>query len=51
MALIAYLKNKQIEGGARRVNILDITVGNWIEKFTSVDTSPRTGINAQKNRP
>jgi integrase len=51
-ALIAYLKKKQEnEGGARRVSVEDVTVGAWIEKFTELETSPRTGINASKNRP
>ena len=52
IALIIYLKNKQQEeGSARRVVIDDITVGAWIEKFTKIETSPRTGINATRNRP
>lgn len=50
-ALIAYLRNKQEEGSARRVTVADITVGAWLEKFTRIETSPRTGINAIKNRP
>jgi hypothetical protein len=50
-ALINYLKKKQEEGGARRIVIADITVGDWLEKFTRLETSPRTGINASKNRP
>jgi len=52
IALIVYLKNKlQEEGSARRVAVEDITVGAWIEKFTALETSPRTGINASRNRP
>jgi site-specific recombinase XerD len=51
-ALIQYLKKKQEEeGSARRVSVDDITAGTWIKKFTELDTSPRTGINASKNRP
>ena len=50
-ALITYLKKKQEEGSARRVTAEDITVGAWVEKFTSIETSPRTGINASENRP
>jgi integrase len=51
-ALITYLIKKQAEeGSARRVSVEDITVGAWIEKFTELETSPRTGINASKNRP
>jgi len=51
VALISFLKNKQEEGSARRVTVADITVGAWLEKFTRIETSPRTGINATKNRP
>jgi len=51
VALIAYLKTKQEEGSARHVMAEDVTVGAWIEKFTVMETSPRTGINAAKNRP
>jgi integrase len=51
-ALINYLKKKlEEEGSARRVSVEDITVGAWVEKFTELETSPRTGINASKNRP
>jgi len=51
-SLIQYLKKKQAnEGSAQRVTTLDITVGAWLEKFTQIETSPRTGINASKNRP
>ena len=50
--LIQYLKKKQEEeGSARRVSADDITVGAWLEKFTKIETSPRTGINASRNRP
>ena len=51
VALIAYLKKKQEEGGACRVAVSDITVGDWIEKFTRIETSPRTSINNSKNKP
>jgi integrase len=50
-ALIAYLKQKQEEGGARRIVVQDISVGDWLEKFTKIETNPRTGINASHNRP
>lgn len=51
-ALIEYLKKKQQkEVSARRVTTEDITVGAWIKKFTDIETSPRTGINASRNRP
>ena len=51
-ALVVFLKNKiELEGSARRIAIEDITVDEWIKKFTAVETSPRTGINASRNRP
>jgi len=51
-ALIAYLiKLQEIEGNSCRNPVADITVGKWIEKFTAIETSPRTGINASRNRP
>jgi integrase/recombinase XerD len=51
-ALINYLKKKQEEdASARHIAPIDITVGDWLEKFTRIETSPRTGINASKNRP
>jgi integrase len=50
-ALVEYLKKKLEEGIAQRVRIEDITVGAWIEKFTDMETSPRTGVNASRNRP
>ena len=51
-AFIVYLFKKQAEeGSARRITTEDITVGAWLEKFTKMETSPRTGINASKNRP
>ena len=51
LALVEFLKKKREEGSARRVAAEDITVGEWLEKFTRIETSPRTGINASKNRP
>jgi len=48
-ALIDYLKKKQDEGTKKTIE--DITVGAWIEKFTSVETSPRAGLNISKSRP
>ena len=29
----------------------DVAAGDWIKKFTAIETSPRTGVNASKNRP
>jgi hypothetical protein len=51
VALIAHLKKKLEDGTAHRVRVEDITVGAWIEKFTAIETSPRTGVNASRNRP
>jgi len=51
LALIKYLGNKREEGAARRVTVVDIIVGDWIEKFTRMESSPRTGVNASRNRP
>ena len=48
--LIAFLK-KRLETGlpAKRASFEDITVGDWLQKFTSLETSPRTGINITEN--
>jgi hypothetical protein len=51
LALINYLKKEMEDGSARCVPKEDITISAWIEKFTAIETSPRTGINAFKNRP
>ena len=51
LALIKYLGKRQEEGSARRVTVQDITIGGWIEKFTQMESSPRTGVNASRNRP
>jgi integrase len=50
-AFVKYLREKQEEDGGSRVTIEDITVGAWLEKFTAIETSPRTSINASRNRP
>jgi hypothetical protein len=50
-ALVEYLKKKLEEGTVQRIHIEDITVGNWAKKFIDIETSPRTGRNASKNRP
>jgi hypothetical protein len=51
-ALIQYLKKKQEEdSNAQCIRMADIAVDTWIENFTAIETSPRTGINASKNRP
>jgi integrase len=50
-ALVAHLRKKQEEGYALRAAVADITVGEWIEKFINIETSPRTGLNAAENKP
>ncbi|MCL2093288.1 MAG: tyrosine-type recombinase/integrase [Treponema sp.] len=50
-ALINYLKNNLKNERAQKVDIDDITVGEWVKKFTSMETSPRAAINASRNRP
>ncbi|MCL2556932.1 MAG: site-specific integrase [Treponema sp.] len=51
LALIAFLGKAQEQGAARRVKFADVSVGEWVEQFTKMETSPRTGINASQNRP
>ncbi|MDR2394708.1 MAG: hypothetical protein LBD93_11225 [Treponema sp.] len=50
-ALIQFLKADLTEGIGRRVRSNDMSVGAWVEKFTTMVTSPRTGRNAARNRP
>jgi integrase/recombinase XerD len=50
-ALIDYLKKELETTGASRVTFDNITVGNWVKKFTNIETSPRTSRNAARNRP
>ena len=49
-ALIEYLK-AQLEINGQKTLIKDITVRDWISKFTTIETSPRTAILNIKNRP
>lgn len=51
IALIQYLKNETETVNAPHVRTDEIAVGAWLEKFTSMDTSPRTARNAARNRP
>jgi integrase/recombinase XerD len=50
-ALIQYLA-KELEKGAaiKKAASDDMFVGQWVERFTTIGTSPRTGRNAAKNR-
>jgi integrase/recombinase XerD len=50
LALVQYLTKALEENNARRAPDGDITVGQWVEKFVNIETSPRTGRNAAKNR-
>jgi integrase len=36
---------------ARRIPPENVTVGDWAKKFIDIETSPRTGRNASRNRP
>jgi hypothetical protein len=50
-ALIEYLKKNLENGAALQAKVKDGTVGDWAKKFIDIETSPRTGRNASKNRP
>ncbi|MDR1324902.1 MAG: tyrosine-type recombinase/integrase [Treponema sp.] len=47
LALIAYLKNNQTVPVVKS----DVTVGQWLELFTALETSPRAARNVARNRP
>jgi hypothetical protein len=51
IALIQRLSQELEAGNARRVPPENITVGEWAKKFIDIETSPRTGRNASRNRP
>jgi hypothetical protein len=51
IVLIEYLKNELKIGNTAHKDIDDVAVGEWIRKFTAVETSLRTDINASENRP
>jgi hypothetical protein len=46
-----FFLRKRLEAGlsAKRPSAADITVGDWLRKFTRIETSPRTGINISEN--
>ena len=50
-ALILYLQKKKEEGNVQRVTVEKITVGEWVKKYTTLETSPRTAKNASANMP
>ena len=49
--LIQFLKEKQNPDDTKRTPTKDISVGEWLEKFTSLETSPRAALLAAENRP
>jgi hypothetical protein len=49
-ALIQYLKS-QTEQPAFRIGSGDITVGEWLHRFISLDNNPRSARLISKNRP
>jgi integrase len=50
-ALIQYLLQQIEEGERPAVAAENTTVGQWIERFTAIERSPRTARNAAGNRP
>ncbi|MDR0585058.1 MAG: hypothetical protein LBG57_12045 [Treponema sp.] len=50
IALIQYLNQELEADNARRIPPENVTVSDWAKKFTDIETSPRTGRNAAKNR-
>jgi integrase/recombinase XerD len=50
LAFIEYLKKGIEEGAVQQVRGENITVGDWAKKFIDIETSPRTGRNASRNR-
>jgi integrase len=51
IALIQYLNQELEADNTRRIPSENVTVGEWAKKFIDIETSPRTGRNASKNRP
>ena len=49
--LIQFLKEKQNASDTKRTPTKGISVGEWLEKFTSMETSPRAALLAAENRP
>jgi len=49
--LIQHLKQEAEGVEAKRPHTADISVGEWIEKFSSPAKSPRAALLAAKNRP
>jgi integrase/recombinase XerD len=51
IALIQYLNRELEKNNVRRIPQENIMVGDWAKRFIDIETSPRTGRNASKNRP
>jgi integrase/recombinase XerD len=51
LALIKYIEKTLEQEGLVRAASDHITVGEWVKRFTSIETSPMTSKNAAKNRP
>jgi hypothetical protein len=50
IALIQRLNQDLEANNTRRIPPENVTVGDWAKKFTDIETSPRTGRNASRNR-
>jgi hypothetical protein len=50
-ALVQYLDQGLETDNAQRISMENVTVGNWVKKFVDYETSPRSGKNANKNKP
>jgi hypothetical protein len=50
IALIQYLNQGLEAENVWCIPPENVTVGNWVKKFIDIETSPRTGRNASKNR-
>jgi hypothetical protein len=51
LALIQYLEKQLEQNEARRSYNEAVTVGEWVSRFTEIETSLRTARNANKNKP
>jgi integrase/recombinase XerD len=51
LALIQYLEKQMEQNEARKSYNEAVTVGEWVSRFTEIETSLRTAKNANKNKP
>jgi hypothetical protein len=51
IALIQYLTQEREADNTRKIPPENVTVGDWTKKFIDIESRPRTGRNASKNRP